>query len=77
MYNWMVKNRYFGPYLRDYLEGKGLAIRTKIVALSVLWGVIAFSAAFATESVIVRVGLLIVAGGVTIHLLTLKTKRGI
>jgi len=77
MYNWMMMNRYFGAYLRDYLEGNGLTIRTKSVALSVLWGVIAFSAAFATESVIVRVGLLIVAGGVTIHLLTLKTKRGI
>jgi len=76
MYNWMMMNRYFGAYLRDYLEGKGLAIRTKIVTLLVLWSVIAFSAAFATEITFVRVGLLAVAVGVTIHLLTLKTRRG-
>jgi uncharacterized membrane protein YbaN (DUF454 family) len=75
MYNWMMMNRYFGSYLKDYLEGKGLAIRTKIVAVSVLWGVIVLSAAFATESAIVRVGLLAVALGVTIHLLTLETRR--
>ena len=75
MYNWMMMNRYFGAYLRDYLEGRGLGIRTKSVTLSVLWGVIMFSAAFATESAIVRVGLLTVAIGVTIHLLMLKTKR--
>lgn len=75
MHNWMMMNRYFGAYLKDYLEGNGLAIRTKIVAASVLWGVIVFSAAFATESAIVRVGLLAVAVGVTIHLLTLETKR--
>ena len=75
MYNWMMMNRYFGTYLKDYLEGKGLAIRTKIVAVSVLWGVIVFSAAFATDNAIVRVGLLTVALGVTIHLLTLETKR--
>lgn len=77
MYSWMMKNRYFGHYLRDYLEGNGLAIRTKVVALSMLWGVITLSAAFATESTIVRIGLLAVAIGVTIHLLTLKTKREI
>jgi hypothetical protein len=76
MYNWMMMNRYFGAYLRDYLEGRGLAIRTKIVTLSVLWSVIVFSAAFATESAIVRLGLLAVAIGVTIHLVALKTKRG-
>ncbi|MBU0684604.1 MAG: YbaN family protein [Thermoplasmatota archaeon] len=77
MYNWMMMNRYFGAYLRDYLEGKGLAIKTKVVTLSVLWGVIVFSAVFATESVIVRIGMLAVAIGVTIHLLTLNTKRRI
>jgi len=41
----------------------------------VLWGVIVFTAAFATENAIVRVALLAVALGVTIHLLTLETKR--
>jgi uncharacterized membrane protein YbaN (DUF454 family) len=75
MYNWMMMNRYFGAYLKDYLEGNGLALRTKIVAVSALWGVIAFSAAFATENAIIRIGLLAVALGVTIHILTLETKR--
>ena len=75
MYDWMMTNKYFGAYLRDYLEGKGVAITAKVAALSALWAVIAFSAVFATESAIVRVGLLAVAVGVTIHLLTLKTKR--
>jgi len=75
MHNWMMMNRYFGAYLKDYMEGNGLAIRTKIVAVSVLWGVIVFSAVFATEITIIRVGLLAVAVGVTIHLLTLETKR--
>ena len=75
MYNWMMINRYFGSYLKDYMEGNGLTLRTKIVAVLALWGVIAFSAVFATENAIIRVGLLAVALGVTIHLLTLKTKR--
>jgi hypothetical protein len=77
MYNWMMMNRYLGAYLRGYLGGKGLPIRTKITSLLVLWSVIVFSAAVATESTIVRIGLLAVAIGVTIHLLMLKTKRGI
>lgn len=75
MYTWMMTNRYFGAYLRDYVEGKGISVRTRIVAVSVLWGVIGISAAFATKSTIIRIVLLAVAVGVTIHLLMLKTKR--
>ncbi len=77
MYDWMMKNKYFGAYLRDYLEGNGLTIRTKVVALSMLWVVIALSVALVTESTILRVGLLAVASGVTIHILALKTRREI
>ena len=77
MHSWMMKNKYFGAYLKDYLEGNGLSIRTKIVTLSMLWGVMILTAVFATENSIFRIGLLAVAAGVSIHLLTLKTKRGI
>jgi uncharacterized membrane protein YbaN (DUF454 family) len=76
MYNWMMMNRYFGVYLRDYMEGNGIPVWTKIAAVSVLWGAIGVSVVFATESTIIRFILLGVAVGVTIHLLTLKTKQG-
>ncbi|UCE81465.1 MAG: YbaN family protein [Methanobacteriota archaeon] len=74
MHTWMTNNRWFGQYLRDYMEGKGIPRRTKVVSLSALWLVIVLSAVFATESLVIRVVLLIVAIGVTVHVTTIKTK---
>jgi len=75
MHRWILTNRYFGEYLRDYQAGRGMPWKNKIVTVSLLWAVIAFSAVFATSSTIIRIVLLVVAVGVTIHILTLKTKR--
>jgi uncharacterized membrane protein YbaN (DUF454 family) len=75
MASWMMMNRYFGSYLRDYLEGKGLPIRTKVLVISMLWGGIGISATFFISSTIIQIVMLAFALGVTIHLLLLKTKR--
>jgi hypothetical protein len=74
MYNWMMTNRYFGAYLKDYLEGRGLSIRAKLASVSMLWIVIALSAVLATGSDIVRVCLIAVAVGVTVHVFLLRTR---
>lgn len=75
MHRWMLTNRYFGRYLRDYQEGRGMPWKVKAATVSLLWAVIAFSAVFATSSTIIRIVLLVVAVAVTIHTLTLKTKK--
>jgi uncharacterized membrane protein YbaN (DUF454 family) len=75
MYRWMLTNKYFGEYLRDYRTGRGMPLKLKIVTVSLLWTVIALSAFFATSNVIIRIALLIVAVGVTAHILTITTKR--
>ena len=46
MHKWLLNNKWFGEYIRHYTEGKGLARRTKITALSVLWVTIGFSTFF-------------------------------
>lgn len=74
MYNMMLTNRYFGTYLRNYMEGKGIPQKVRILTTVLLWTVIGFSAAFITDNMLVRIVLLLVAFGVSIHLLTLKGK---
>lgn len=73
MHRWMLTNRYFGAYLKNYIEGKGLPVKTKVASIATLWAVILFSALVVTESAIIRAVLLVVGTGVTIHLVTLKT----
>ncbi len=74
-YRWLLGNRWFGAYVRDYREGRGIPVRIKVITLGALWLVIGFSAAFAVSNVVVRIILLVIATGVTVHILSIRPKR--
>jgi uncharacterized membrane protein YbaN (DUF454 family) len=74
MYRWMHTNRYFGGYLSDYRAGKGIPRKTKVYTIATLWTVIGASAYAMCENTPVVVILFVVAVGVTIHILSIKTK---
>ncbi|HLU20588.1 MAG TPA: YbaN family protein [Pusillimonas sp.] len=38
MYHWMTHNPVFGRYLLDYQRHKGVTLRVKILAISLMWG---------------------------------------
>lgn len=71
----LLSNRWFGRYLRDYREGRGIPVRIKTWTLSLLWTAIALSAIFATSLLWVRILLGTIALGVTLHILMLPTTR--
>ena len=75
MTHWMLNNKYFGKYIRNYREGKGIPLKTKLFALTVLWATIVFSAIVVIPVLIVQIILFIVAAAVTIHLVRLPTYR--
>jgi uncharacterized membrane protein YbaN (DUF454 family) len=68
-YRWLVNNRVFGAYIRNYIEGRGIPAIVKVITLTLLWLGIGLSATFATENLIVRIVLGIIAVGVTAHIL--------
>ena len=72
-YNWLHKNKFFGKYLSDYRSGRGMTLGSKIFSISFLWTGILYSVFFATELLYVRILLLLIAIGVTWHLLAIKT----
>jgi len=74
MYDWLMGNRWFGTYLLDYMEGRGIPMITKVLTLVVLWSTIGFSMIFITTNPILRVILLVIAVGVTFHLAMVKTR---
>jgi uncharacterized membrane protein YbaN (DUF454 family) len=76
MTRWVLTNKYFGSYIRRYREGKGIPIKTKIVALAALWITISYSAFFIVNKWwIVQLILFAIAIAVSIHLITLPTYR--
>ena len=75
MYNGLLSNRILGEYVRSYREGRGLPARIKVLTIILLWITIGYSTVFVIDAVWIRIILLIIAAGVTIHLLTIGTYR--
>ena len=71
-YNWLINNRILGRYIKNYREGKGIPLKVKIIAISILWITIGYSAIFAIEILWVRILLVIIAIGVTVHIVRVK-----
>jgi uncharacterized membrane protein YbaN (DUF454 family) len=75
MTQWMLNNKYFGKYICRYREGKGIPLKTKIIAITFLWITIGYSAIFVIPIWIVQLILFIIAVAVTLHLIKLPTYR--
>jgi hypothetical protein len=75
MHRWMLNNRWFGNYLRNYAEGKGISLKTKLFTTSLLWILIIYSILYAVNNIIIQLVLLTIAIGVTIHLIKLPTLK--
>ena len=73
-YDWLHHNRYFGKYLKNYREGRGVTLASKVSTVVILWGGILYSI-FVTQSTVIHLILLAVAGGVTLHIILIPTDR--
>ena len=76
-YSWLINNRVLGKYIKNYREGKGIPLNVKIFAISVLWITIGCSAIFAIDILWVRILLVLIAIGVTIHIALKKPRKKI
>ena len=84
MHNWLLNNRWFGEYIRNYTEGKGLSKKTKITAITVLWTTISLSTVFMLHRLLppilvlpLQLVMIAVAVAVSIHILRLPTFKKI
>ena len=73
--NWLLSNRLFGKTIKNYREGKGVSLKLKAWSILLLWITIGCSVAFAVHILAVRVVLIIIALGVTVHILSIRTLR--
>ena len=55
LYDWLIKNKTFGPYLKDYREGKGIPLKAKVVALILITIFVSYAVFFAIQSVPLKV----------------------
>jgi hypothetical protein len=72
---WLRNHKILGMYIKNYQDGSGLTVKSKIFNITFLWIMISASAIFFTELWYIRLLLIAIAIGVTIHLLMVKTKK--
>jgi len=72
-YRWLITHRLFGRYIRYYKEYRAITRQAKITTIALLWATIGYTASFVIHSLPLRVLLLLIAIGVTVHVLSLKT----
>lgn len=73
-HRWLMNNRVFGSYIRNYTEGRGIPIRVKLFTIALLWITIGISI-WVVDNLIVTIVLLIVAVGVTLHIALIRAKK--
>lgn len=73
-YAWLLEHRWFGRFIRNWHERRGITRRQKTAAVAFLWAGIALSVAFGTNLWWVRLMLVAIATCTTLYLLLgLKT----
>jgi uncharacterized membrane protein YbaN (DUF454 family) len=73
-YQWLTSNRIFGAYVRNYIEGRGMPTKIKIFTILLLWLAIGLSITYGVQNTVVRIVLICVAIGVTVHICLIKKK---
>jgi uncharacterized membrane protein YbaN (DUF454 family) len=73
LYKWLLLHPYFGKIIRDYKENKVIPVKAKVSTIILLWLSIGISI-FLISILWIRILLLLIAAGVTIHVLSFKSK---
>jgi uncharacterized membrane protein YbaN (DUF454 family) len=71
---WLKNHKLLGVYVDNYQNKTGLSKSAKIINIFVLWVSISFSALLFTDEIYIKIILFLIAVGVSIHLLMVKTK---
>ncbi len=74
LHAWLMAHPKLGPYIRDFQEHKCISRRVKAVSVTTLWLTIALSIIL-VRPLWLRILLAAIAAGVTVHILSFKTKK--
>lgn len=75
LYNWLLGHKVLGTYINNYRKYKAMPLKSKIVALIMMWAMIGLSAGIFIENVTVKT-IVVFAGLIgTVAILMVKTLR--
>lgn len=72
MHRWLRNHSLFGEYLRNFEDKRALPLRAKVITLVLLWVSMSYSISI-VKPLLLRIMLLVIAIGVTVMILRMKT----
>jgi len=73
LYHWLLHHKVFGKYIHDYIKYRSIPLKTKILALVLLWPSIIVTLFFIPLWP-VKIMLVVIASIVTVYIIRLKTR---
>ena len=75
LYDWLMNHPRFGRYIQNFTVHKAIPLHVKIVAIAMIWLTLLNCAIFVAEHWALRAFFVLLAAGVTIHILSYKTLK--
>lgn len=75
LYDWLLDHPRLGTYIRNFMEYKAIPLRIKILSVSMVWMTLSYCAIFVAEHWLFRVFFIVLAIGITIHILSYATLK--
>jgi uncharacterized membrane protein YbaN (DUF454 family) len=75
LYQWLIHQKYLGSYIRNFREHKAIPLRAKIISISMVWITLTYCAITISNEIWIKSIFLILAIGVTWHILSYKTLK--
>ena len=75
LYDWLMNHPKLGTYISNFVKHKAIPLRVKIVSISTLWINLLYCAVCVASHWALRLFFIVLAIGVTIHILSYKTLR--
>ena len=72
-HSWLVEHAHLGPLVKDYLDGGGIPLRAKKIAIALLWLSMLSTIIFFANALWLKLLLIFTAVAVTVYLIRLPT----
>lgn len=72
LYNWLIGNKFLGYYIHNYIENRAIEPRVKWFTIALLWISILTSVITLSLALWIKLLLVAIAVGVTVHILRLR-----
>ena len=75
LYQWLIHQKYLGTYIRNFREHRTIPLHAKIISVSLVWITLTYCAIMLIEQTWLKILLILLAIGVSWHILSYKTLK--